>query len=335
MDKITLGHGSGGRLSHELIKELFVKKFGNATLKRLEDSAVISGIKSSSLAFTTDSYVVRPLFFPGGDIGKLAVCGTVNDLSVMGAKPLCISLGLIIEEGLDFKVLEKITDSIKKAAKDAGVSIVTGDTKVVEKGSADKIFINTAGIGIMRKGINPSASKIKPGDKVILSGSIGDHSIAILSARGQLGFKASIQSDCGILSCMIEDMLKASCDIRFMRDVTRGGLAGILNEIAEAASFGIAIDEENIPVSKPTQAACELLGFDPLYLANEGKLITFVSKKDAKKILKAMKNNKMGKHSKIIGEVVRSPRGKVYLNTAIGGRRLLDMMVADQLPRIC
>ncbi len=335
MDRITLGHGSGGQLSHELINKLFVANFGNATLNQLEDSAVISQVKSNQLAFTTDSYVVRPLFFPGGDIGKLAVYGTVNDLAVMGARPAYISVGLIIEEGLDFKTLEEIVISIKKAANLTGVKIVTGDTKVVEHGSADKIFINTSGIGVMREGYRPAVKKIKPGDKVIISGTIGEHSIAILSARGELGLDTKIKSDCASLFSLISSALKVSKNIRFMRDITRGGLAGILNEIVDGANFGIGLKEGDIPVKMATKAACELLGFDSLYLANEGKIIIFVSAKDARKVLKAMQGNSTGRHARIIGEVVKTPKSKVFLNTTVGGKRLLDMLVADQLPRIC
>jgi len=331
MKNITLGHGSGGKLSQDLIKNIFLKKFGNSTLNNLEDAAVIAGRH----CFTTDSYVVRPLFFPGGDIGKLAVCGTVNDLAVMGAKPLAVSVAMIIEEGLDVEVLEKIAGSISEAAREAGVSVVTGDTKVVEKGKADKIFINTSGVGIMRCGIRPSASKIRPGDKLIINGTLGDHSIAILSARGELGFEAQVKSDCAPLSGLIQDILKASKSVRFMRDLTRGGLATVLNEVAENAAFGISINEKDIPLNEATKAGCELLGFDPLYLANEGKIAIFVPEKHAQRVLAAMRKNTYGKNAQVIGEATTDRKGKVILNTLAGGRRIVDMPVADQLPRIC
>jgi len=305
----------------------------NPLLAKLDDSAVID--LSGKLAFTTDSYVVSPIFFPGGDIGRLAVCGTVNDLAMSGAKPLYLSLSLIIEEGLPQNELNEIIDSIQKTAQEAGVEIVTGDTKVVHRGSADKLFINTAGIGIIPEGVVISGSKAKPGDKIILSGTIGDHGIAVLSQREGLSFSTQLESDCAPLGGLVAEMLGASPDIHCLRDPTRGGLATTLNELAEQSGVSIRIEEERIPVREEVLAACEMLGFDPLYVANEGKLMAIVPAKDADKILKAMQENHYGTGAAIIGEVKAEHPGRVVMKTCLGASRIVDMLVGDLLPRIC
>ncbi len=332
-DKILLAHGSGGKLAHELIEKSFAKAFANPFLAKLDDSAVIDF--SGRLAFTTDSYVVSPIFFPGGDIGKLAVYGTVNDLAMSGAKPLYLSLSFIIEEGLPQDELNEIVDSIGKAAQAAGVEIVTGDTKVVHRGSADKLFINTAGIGIIAEGVDISGSKARPGDRVILSGTIGDHGIAVLGQREGLSFSRQLESDCAPLGSLVAEMLAASPDIHSLRDPTRGGLATTLNELAEQSRVSIRIEEEKIPVREEVLATCEMLGFDPLYVANEGKLVAIVPAKDADKILNAMRENHYGTDAAIIGEVKAEHPGRVVMKTCLGASRIVDMLVGDLLPRIC
>ena len=331
-DKILLAHGSGGKLSHDLI-ESFLPDLTNPILNKLDDSAVFEA--SGRLAFTTDSYTVNPIFFPGGDIGKLAVCGTVNDLSMSGARPLYLSLSFIIEEGLPVADLKKVLTSIKKAANEAGVTIVTGDTKVVNQGNADKLFINTAGIGIVPEGVNISAANAKPGDKIIINGNIGDHGIAVLSQREGLNFKVPIPSDCAPLNRLVEAMLKASNNIHALRDPTRGGLATTLNDFAEQSNVGIIIEEAKIPIDKAVQAACELLGFDPLYVANEGKLVAAVDSDEANAVLARMKRNKYGAGATIIGNVVADHPGLVVMNTSLGASRIIDMPVGELLPRIC
>lgn len=334
MDKILMDHGSGGKLSHNLIKEVFLNTFKSRTLQRLDDAAILE-LNRQSLAFTTDSYVIKPIFFPGGDIGKLSICGTINDLCVMGATPLFISCGLIIEEGLELYKLKKIINSMQEAASAAQVEIVTGDTKVVERGSGDEIYINTAGIGIIHKEASLSKEEIKVGDRIILSGSIGDHAISVLNERENLGLSSSLESDCASLANLIDCMLKTSPNIKFMRDPTRGGLATSLNEVVERQNFGIMLYEDKIPVREEVRAACEILGFDPLYMANEGKLVAIVSSEDAQKILQIMRNHCLGKESMIIGEIVEEPKGKVGLKTFIGGTRIVDMLTGALLPRIC
>ncbi|MCX5725881.1 MAG: hydrogenase expression/formation protein HypE [Candidatus Saganbacteria bacterium] len=332
MDKILLAHGGGGRLTKKLIEDIFVSELGNEALSKLEDSAIFEH-EGGKLAFTTDSYVVNPIFFPGGDIGKLAVYGTVNDLSVAGARPLYISLGLIIEEGFPIDELKKIVKSIKEAASFAKVKIICGDTKVVEKGSADKIFINTSGIGkVISHEI--SSAKVMPGDKVILSGSIGDHGIAVLQARAQINFKSNIESDCAPLNSLVEKMLSSKNSVHAMRDPTRGGLATLLNEIAKCSNVDILINEENIPIKEEVRGACELLGLDPLYLANEGKLVAFVDGKTAEGILSIMKKDPRGADASIIGEA-KEGKGAVIMKTKIGGERIVDTFSGEQLPRIC
>ncbi len=332
-DKILLAHGSGGKLAHELVEKSFVKAFANPFLAKLDDSAVMDF--SGKLAFTTDSYVVSPIFFPGGDIGKLAVYGTVNDLAMSGAKPLYLSLSFIIEEGLPQDELNEIVNSVRKAAQEAEVEIVTGDTKVVHRGSADKLFINTAGVGIIPEGVDISGNKARPGDRVILSGTIGDHGIAVLSQREGLSFSTQLESDCAPLESLVAEMLEASLDIHCLRDPTRGGLATTLNELAKQSKVSVRIEEEKIPIREEVLAACEMLGFDPLYVANEGKLVAIVSAKDADKILKAMRENHYGTGAAIIGEVKAEHPGRVVMKTCLGASRIVDMLVGDLLPRIC
>ena len=332
-DTILLAHGSGSKLSHDLIEKSFLPVLDNPLLARLDDSAVFD--LSGRLAFTTDSYVVSPIFFPGGDIGKLAVCGTVNDLAMSGATPLYLSLSFIIEEGLTLGELKKVVDSIKAAVDEAGVQIVTGDTKVVNSGSADRLFINTSGIGIVPQGVNISGSNARTGDRIILSGTIGDHGIAVMSQREGLKFSVPIQSDCAPLNKLVSQMLEASSQIRCLRDPTRGGLATALNEFAKQSSVGIRIEEEKIPVHDGVRAACELLGFDPLYVANEGKLVAVVASDDADKVLATMRQNPYAADASIIGEVTDEYKGRVVMKTKLGASRIVDMLSGELLPRIC
>lgn len=333
-DKILLAHGSGGKLMHDLIKQLFLKKFNNPILAKLDDMAALD-LGEAKLAFTTDTYVVDPLFFPGGDIGKLAICGTVNDLAMSGAIPKYISAAFIVEEGLPFTELEGILESMAEAAKEAGVAVVTGDTKVVEKGGADKLFINTAGVGIIPGNVDISGSNAKPGDKVILSGTIGDHGIAVMSHREGLKFKTTLASDCASLNQLVAEILQASKKIRCLRDPTRGGLASTLNEFADQSQVGIVIEEQLVPIKEEVLGACEMLGYDPFHIANEGKLVAIVAPEDAEKLVTVMRENKYGKDATVIGEVVDEPKGKVMAKTIIGATRILDMLVGEQLPRIC
>jgi hydrogenase expression/formation protein HypE len=333
-DRILLAHGSGGELSHELVTSLFVKVFQNPFLNPLDDGAVLE-VAAGKVAFTTDSYVVTPVFFPGGDIGKLAVCGTVNDLSMSGAKPLFLSAGFIIEEGFPVASLQTIVDSMQKTAMEADVKIVTGDTKVVNRAAADGIFINTAGIGLIPEGVKISGSLARPGDRVILSGSIGDHGVAILSSREGLQFSTTLQSDCAPLNSLVAAMLGVSREIRCLRDPTRGGLSSTLNELARQSGVGIWVEEDRIPIKEEVKGACELLGFDPLILANEGKLVAIVAVGAAEMILRRMKAHPQGRDAAIIGEVREEPKGKVILRTRIGLARIMDMMVGEPLPRIC
>ena len=332
MKKITLSHGSGGRLMHDLIKELFVRNLDNPFLNKQGDSALID-IDTEKFSYTTDSFVIDPIFFPGGDIGKLSVCGTVNDLCVSGAQPKYLSCAMIVEDGFDYKDLEKITLSVKATCKDAGVNVVTGDFKVVEKGAVDKIFINTSGIGEVFENLCFSFDCITPGDKVIINGTVGDHGASVLLARERLKFKSKIFSDCAAINGLVSSIICE--DIRFMRDPTRGGLASTLNEISMQIGYDIGIDESKIPVKEPVKALCEILGLEPLYMANEGKVVLIVSKKSASRVLSCMKRHSLGKDSRIIGEIEKNRNKRVYLKTKIGGTRILDMLVGEQLPRIC
>jgi hydrogenase expression/formation protein HypE len=335
-DNILLGHGSGGKLTHNLITELFVKYFDNPILKQQTDSALLS-IGSANIAFTTDSYVVDPIFFPGGNIGKLAVCGTVNDLAVSGATPKYISASFIIEEGFPIKDLDTIVSSMAEEAKKAGVLIVTGDTKVVNKGQCDKVFINTSGIGILDENLKSisTGSKIETGDKIIINGLIADHGMAIMAARSFGNFKTNINSDCACLNHLIKDIIDSGCRIKFMRDATRGGIATILSELTENNNIGIEIEELKVPVNENVRGMCELLGFDPFYVANEGKVVLVIHSDDAEKAVAVMKQNEFGKECAIIGEVVNNHQGKAILKTGIGGNRIIDMLAGEQLPRIC
>jgi hydrogenase expression/formation protein HypE len=333
-DRILLAHGSGGELSHGLVSSLFLKAFHNPFLDPLDDGAVLE-VAGERWAFTTDSYVVTPVFFPGGDIGKLAVCGTVNDLSMSGARPLFLSAGFIIEEGFPLSSLQTIVASMQKTAEEADVKIVTGDTKVVNRGGADGIFINTAGIGRIPDGLQISGTLACPGDRVLLSGGIGDHGVAILSSREGLQFSTTLQSDCAPLNGLVAAMLEVSKKIRCLRDPTRGGLSSTLNELARQSSVGIWVEEDRIPIKEEVQGACELLGFDPLILANEGKLVAIVAAEAAEMILQRMKAHPQGRDAAIIGEVREEPKGKVILRTRIGLTRIMDMMVGEPLPRIC
>lgn len=333
MDKILLGAGSGGRLMHNLIKDLLLKKLGNPLLCELADSARLRF--KEPLAFSTDSFVVNPLKFPGGDIGKLAVYGTVNDLVMLAARPEYLSLAFIVEEGLEYKTLAEITDSISEAAKKARVEIVTGDFKVVEKGAVDKIFINTSGVGRILKNKKLSVKNIRAGDKIILSGNIGQHGLAVLAKRKELDWKFNIKSDCAALNNLLIPVLAATNGIKFMRDPTRGGVATTLNEIAESSKLGIIIQEKCIPLSRQVRAASELLGIDPLYIANEGVALLVVSPQDEKKILGLLRKNPLGKNARVIGAVTNKFKSRVILQTNFGTQRIIDMLTADPLPRIC
>jgi|SRR5579859_1243854 len=333
-DKILLGHGSGGRLSAELLQQLFLPAFTNSTLQRLDDQAVIP-IAGARLAFTTDSFVVKPLFFPGGDIGSLAVYGTVNDLAMGGAKPLCLSVAFILEEGLPMETLQRVVWSCRQAAAAVGVEIVTGDTKVVEKGSCDGIFINTSGIGVVPEGVKLSSDQAKPGDRILLSGPIGEHGIAILAQREGLEFDGAVKSDSAPLHELVAAMLNFAPGIRCMRDPTRGGLSSACNEIAGRSQAGMMLEERAIPLREEVHGACELLGLDPLYVANEGKLIAIVEPGVAEQVLAAMREHTLGREAQIIGTVIDRHPGQVFLRTRLGTTRIVDMLAGDQLPRIC
>jgi len=332
-DKVLLGHGSGGKLSAELMRELFLPAFANPVLSRLEDQAVLE-IGGGRLAFTTDSFVVKPLFFRGGDIGSLAVHGTVNDLAMGGAQPRALSAAFILEEGFPLADLRRVVDSMAQAAKRAGVSIVTGDTKVVERGSGDGVYINTAGIGVVADGVNLSAAHARPGDAVILSGAIGDHGAAILTQREGLELEGALESDSAPLNGLVEAVLAATREVRAMRDPTRGGLASALNEIAAQSGVGIALREEAIAVHAPVRGACEVLGLDPLYVANEGKMIAIVPAEQADLVVRAMRQHPLGAEAAQIG-TVGGQAGLVTMRTAFGTTRIVDMLAGDQLPRIC
>jgi len=337
-DRILLAHGSGGQTSRRLVSDLFLRYFDNEWLTKLDDAAVLPLPNDGGLgrlAFTTDSYVVQPLFFPGGDIGKLSVCGTVNDLAVMGACPLYLSAGFILEEGFPLADLERIVQSMAAAAREAGVHIVAGDTKVVGRGSVDGVFINTAGVGIAPARLSLSGSAARPGDAILLSGSIGDHGIAVMSQREGLRFSSSLESDCAPLNGLVAAMLDASHNIRCMRDPTRGGLATALNEIALASQVGIEIREDDIPVRGEVRGVCEMLGLDPLYVANEGKLIATVPEGEADIVLGAMHAHPYGREARCIGRVTADYPGRVILHTALGKKRVVNMLFCDQLPRIC
>jgi hydrogenase expression/formation protein HypE len=338
--QIVMGHGSGGKLSAELIDKVFVSSFRNPTLERMDDQAALN-IDGARLAFTTDSFVVTPIFFPGGDIGTLAVNGTVNDLAMGGAKPLYLAAAFILEEGLATEELRRVVESMRVAADKAGVQLVAGDTKVVDRGKGDKLFITTTGIGVFDRATQISADRARPGDKVILSGTIGDHGITILSQRESLEFEGALQSDCAALNGLVSEMLNEAQDagdleaIRCMRDPTRGGVATTLNEIAGQSHVGIALQENAIPVRDAVRGACEVLGLDPLYVANEGKLVAIVAAEIADRVVARMRSHPLGEDAVVIGEVVTRHEGMVVMNTSIRGTRVVDLLFGEQLPRIC
>lgn len=331
---VTLAHGSGGRLMHDLIRDIFKKHMSNEILDNGDDAAQFE-LPAGRLAFTTDSYVVSPLFFKGGNIGKLAVCGTVNDLASVGAKPLYLSCGFIIEEGFPISTLDKIVHSMAETANECGIMPVTGDTKVVQKGGADGVFINTSGIGSIPVDVNISGRNARPGDKVIITGTVGDHGCAILMEREKLGITSQVKSDCAPLGDMIQRLLGKVKQIHVLRDPTRGGLATTLNEIAIQSGVSIKLDGAKIPVSLEVRGICEMLGLDPLYLANEGKMIVIVPEESAYEALDILQSHKYGLGAGIIGEILDKPAARVYMKTVSGGNRILDMLTGDQLPRIC
>jgi hydrogenase expression/formation protein HypE len=330
-----MGHGSGGKMSHDLIARQFFPPFDNPALRAGDDAGVVQINVNTRLAVSTDSHVVFPLFFPGGDIGRLAVCGTVNDVAMMGATPLYLTAGFILEEGLPLATLARVVESMRVAAAEAGVPIIAGDTKVVQRGKADGLYINTTGVGTLAQGIEIGGANAKPGDVVILSGPIGDHGIAVLSARGELGFEADVQSDIAPLNHLIAAIVAASDRVHVLRDPTRGGVATTLNEIARQSRVCIVIGEESIPVRPAVAAACEMLGFDPLYVANEGKAIVIVAREDADKVLSAMHTARYGEQAVIVGEVRAEPANRVLMKTRIGSTRVVDVLIGEMLPRIC
>jgi hydrogenase expression/formation protein HypE len=333
-DRILLGHGSGGRLSEQLIKKVFLRALENPVLSKLDDQAVVE-LEGMRLAVTTDSFVVNPLFFPGGDIGSLAVHGTINDLAMGGARPLWLSAAFILEEGLPLESLERIVASLSRAASEAGVTVVTGDTKVVERGKGDGIFINTTGIGRVAEGVELSADRARPGDRILLSGSLGDHGIAVMAQREGLEFETTVESDSAALHSLVETIFDVTTEVRCLRDPTRGGLSSALNEIADRSRVGMEIDERAIPVKEEVRGACELLGLDPLYVANEGKLIAILAPSRAEEVLAAVRNHPLGREAQLIGTVGQEPCGVVRMRTVLGTTRIVDMLAGDQLPRIC
>lgn len=334
-EQIVMGHGSGGKMSHDLIAHMFLPPFDNEPLRAGNDAAVVQAAPGTRLAISTDSHVVTPLFFPGGDIGRLAVCGTVNDVAVMGAEPRYLTAGFILEEGLPQRTLARIVASMQAAAAEAGVTIVAGDTKVVEKGKADGLYINTSGVGLLPPGVTLGGDRARPGDVVLLSGPMGDHGIAVLAARGELGFAADVASDIAPLNQLAAAALHASAQVRAMRDPTRGGVASTLNEIARQSNVAIVLEETALPVRPAVAAACEMLGFDPLYIANEGKLLVIVAREDAGSVLAAMQAAPYGAETVIIGEVREQPSRRVLVHTALGSLRIVDMLAGEMLPRIC
>ncbi|MFZ5559029.1 MAG: hydrogenase expression/formation protein HypE [Pseudomonadota bacterium] len=337
--RVTLAHGGGGRAMRELIHQVLLPAFDNPLLAPLEDQARVSLAELAAvgdrLAFTTDTFVVSPIEFPGGDIGKLAVCGTVNDLAMAGARPLFLSCGLVLEEGLEMAVLARVAQSMAQAASEAGVAIVTGDTKVVERGAADRVFINTAGIGVVPGRVDISAGRARPGDAVIVNGSLGDHGVAILLARNELALAAEVESDCQPLHGLVAAMLSACPDIHCLRDATRGGVATVLNEFAASSNVCIRLQEAAVPLRPEVRGACEILGLDPLYLANEGKLVAVVPGEAASAVVAAMRAHPAGRDAAVVGDVAPGPAGSVILATGFGGDRVVDMLVGEQLPRIC
>lgn len=333
-EQIVLGHGSGGKMAADLIAKTFLPAFDNPALRAGDDGAVVD-LPPGRLVLSTDSHVVSPLFFPGGDIGHLAVCGTVNDLAVMGATPLYLTAGFILEEGLPLETLQRIVQSMRLAAAEAGVQIVSGDTKVVQRGKADGLYISTAGVGVLPAGRTLGGAQARPGDAVLLSGPMGDHGVAVLAARGELGFETDLQSDCAPLNGLIATLLAACPDVHVLRDPTRGGVATTLNEIARQSGVGITLFEKNLPVRPAVAAVCEMLGFDPLYIANEGKVLVLLPRKSAERALEVMRASRYGAEAALIGEVTETPPGRVLMKTAIGTTRVVDMLAGELLPRIC
>jgi hydrogenase expression/formation protein HypE len=333
---VTLAHGAGGKSSHTLTETIFLRRFENPLLAPLGDSALFAaGNGSSRVAFSTDSFVVKPLFFPGGDIGELAVNGTVNDLAMVGGRPLCLSAGFIVEEGFPTEQLDRVAGSMAAAAEAAGVVIATGDTKVVERGKADGLYITTSGVAAVEGGVDLAPRHIRPGDQVIVAGSVGDHGMAIMIARGELELEVDLESDTAALNGLAQGLLAACDGVRCMRDPTRGGVATVLNELALSAEVSVAITEADLPVRPEVNGACEILGIDPLYVANEGKLLAVVAPEDADRALAALRAQPLGTGAAVIGEVRSDPAGMVVLETAFGGSRVVDMLAGDPLPRIC
>ena len=333
--KILLDHGAGGKASHELVTELFIRHFGGQEPSSLEDSAILE-LGPGRVAFSTDTFTVTPIFFPGGDIGELAVNGTVNDVAMRGARPLYLSAGFILEEGLDFTVLDRVVASMARAAAEAGVRIVAGDTKVVPRGAADKMFINTSGLGVVPDGVSISSTMARPGDTVIISGTMGDHGMAVLCQREGLSLSNPIRSDTAALSGMVEEIIKAGgSGVHVLRDPTRGGVGTTLNEIALSSGAGIFLEEESLPVREAVRGACDILGLDPIYVANEGKLLAIVDPAVADQVLEVIRRHKHGREAARIGRVSEKRPGQVFLNTMVGGTRIVDMLTGEQLPRIC
>ena len=333
-DRIVMAHGGGGRLMQQLLDNIIQPEFSNALLDRKHDSAVFD-IGSQKVAFTTDSYVVNPLFFAGGDIGKLAVCGTLNDLAMSGAKPLYLTCSFIIEEGFAIKDLQRIVRSMQHTAKQAEVMIVTGDTKVVDKGKGDGLYINTAGLGIIEDVVSVHPSNIQEGDAVIINSDLGRHGISIMQEREGFDFGTQIESDCAVLSGLVQNLITSGIEIHCMRDLTRGGLASILIEMAESAQYHIEINETDLPIREDVKSVCEILGFDPLYIANEGKLLVIIPESESEAVLNAMRNHPAGKNATLIGRVTEDHPGIVRMITTIGSSRIIDMLTGEQLPRIC
>jgi hydrogenase expression/formation protein HypE len=331
---VVMGHGAGGKMMNDLIRHLFAAEFDSPLLGQLADAATFR-VDGGRLAFTTDSFVVSPLFFPGGDIGELAVNGTVNDLAAAGARPLFLSVGYILEEGLPMATLARISQSIASASRRAGIQIAAGDTKVVNKGHGDGIYVNTSGIGVVADGVNIGPDRARPGDAILLSGTLGDHGIAIMSVREGLKFQTEIQSDTAPLADMVQAMISTGAEIHCLRDATRGGLAAVLNELAQASQIGMEFDETKVPVRGEVQAACEMLGLDPLFIANEGKMVCVVRQQDADRVLAAMRASPFGKQAALIGSVVEEHPGMVVARTSIGGQRVVDLPAGELLPRIC
>ena len=334
-DRIVIGHGSGGKMTADLIRDIFYPPLSNPALLAGNDAGVVQLADGSMLAISTDAHVVSPLFFPGGDIGKLAICGTVNDVAMVGAKPLYLTASFILEEGLELSILESVVQSMKSSAEEAGVEIISGDTKVVAHGEADGLYISTTGVGELNPGLKIGGAEAKPGDLVIISGTIGEHGIAVLEARGELGFESNLESDTAPLNHLVAAMLTASKNIHVLRDPTRGGVATALNEISRQSGVGIILEEDSLPILPAVAAACEMLGFDPLYIANEGKLLAIVSQEDVESVLAVMRKTRYGENAAVIGVVEDSPQGRVLIKTGLGSTRIVDVLAGEMLPRIC